>query len=81
MNIAAMTLGNMRANGVHTLAVCCERCNHQRVIDVARYSDDVPVPAFRPRMVCTICGAIGADARPNWNERRSDWKLSGNSLF
>jgi hypothetical protein len=21
------------------------------------------------RMVCTNCGAIGADARPNWNER------------
>jgi hypothetical protein len=27
------------------------------------------VPSFGPRMVCTICGAIGADARPNWNER------------
>jgi hypothetical protein len=27
-----------------------------------------PVPTFSPRMVCTECGAIGADARPNWNE-------------
>jgi len=33
------------------------------------YADDVPVPAFGPRMVWTVCGAIGADARPNWNER------------
>jgi hypothetical protein len=27
--------------------------------------------AFSPRMVCTWCGVIGADARPNWSERRS----------
>jgi len=26
--------------------------------------------AFRPRMVCTGCGMAGADARPNWQERR-----------
>jgi hypothetical protein len=28
----------------------------------------VPVPAFGPRMVCTRCGIVGADARPNWTE-------------
>jgi hypothetical protein len=28
------------------------------------WSDDVPVPSFGPRMVCTNCGIIGADARP-----------------
>ena len=27
------------------------------------------VPSFGPRMVCTVCGAIGADATPNWQER------------
>jgi hypothetical protein len=68
---APMTLGNMRANGVHTLAVWCEGrgCNHQLILDVSRFADDVPVPAFGPRMACTICGVIGADARPNWQER------------
>jgi hypothetical protein len=65
-----MTLGNMRANGVHTLAVWCDgMSHHHRVFDVSGYPDDVPVPWFGPRMVCTVCGAIGADARPNWNER------------
>ena len=38
-------------------------------LDVESYSDDVIVPWFGPRMVCTVCGAIDADARPNWNER------------
>ena len=66
-----MTLGNMRANGVRTLDVTCggRRCNHSAVFDVSTFADGIPVPAFGPRMVCTACGAIGADARPNWNER------------
>ena len=64
-----MTLGNMRSNGVHRLAVYCERCHHQALLGVDDYSADVPVPAVGPRMVCTRCGAIGADAQPNWNER------------
>jgi hypothetical protein len=29
----------------------------------------VVVPMFGPRMVCTRCGIIGADARPNWQGR------------
>jgi hypothetical protein len=66
-----MTLGNMRSNGVRTLAVYCggSGCYHQAILNVARFDDDVPVPTFGPRIVCTVCGAIGADARPNWNER------------
>ena len=44
-------------------------CNHEAVLDVGRFADDLTVPSFGPRMVCTICGAIGADGRPNWNER------------
>jgi hypothetical protein len=60
-----MTLGNMRANGVRTLAVWCggRGCSHQSILDVSRYPNDVPVPSFGPRMVCTVCGAIGADAK------------------
>jgi len=64
-----MTLGNMRANGVRSLAIYCERCHHQELLGVNEFSDDIPVPAFGPRMVCTRCGAISADARPHWNER------------
>jgi hypothetical protein len=74
-----MTLGNMRANGVRTLGVWCSGhgCGHHRVIDVERYGDDVPVPWLGPRMRCERCGHLGADARPNWSERSSDWTLRG----
>jgi hypothetical protein len=33
------------------------------------WPDHVSVPSFGPRMVCTRCGIIGADARPNWQEQ------------
>jgi hypothetical protein len=39
--------------------------------------DNVPVPTFGPRMVCTRCGIIGADARPNWLERSPREMLTG----
>ena len=64
-----VTLGNMRENGVNTLSVTCLHCHHGSTLDVDGYNDDVTVPSFGPRMVCTVCGAIDADARPNWNER------------
>jgi hypothetical protein len=51
-----MTLGNMREKGVRTLAINCERCHHDAVLDVSSFPDDVPVPTFGPRMVCTRCG-------------------------
>ena len=65
-----MTLGNMRANGVRTLAVWCSGCgcDHYRVLEVSTYADNVPVPSFGPRLRCERCGHLGADARPNWNE-------------
>jgi len=46
-----MTLANMRAQGVRSLWVVCDLCHHQAVMNVDRFSDAVPVPAFGPRMV------------------------------
>jgi hypothetical protein len=66
-----MTLGNMRANGVRTLAAWClgRGCDHHFILDVSGYADDVAVPSFGPRLRCTQCGHFGADARPNWQEQ------------
>jgi hypothetical protein len=36
----------------------------------ARPAGLVPVPTFGPRMVCSRCGIIGADARPNSRNNR-----------
>jgi hypothetical protein len=61
-----MTLANMRAQGVRSLAVTCELCHHDAVVNVDAFDDAVPVPAF---VLCTVCGIIGAFARPNWQKR------------
>jgi hypothetical protein len=75
--IEPMTLGNMRSNGVRSLDVSCWQCHHQAIVSADPWPDHVPVPSFGPRMVCTRCGIIGADARPNWNERPERETLTG----
>ena len=72
-----MTLANMRGQRVRSLWVVCDLCRHESVINVDRYRDAVPVPAFGPRMVCTNCGITGAFARPNWQERPMGESLTG----
>jgi hypothetical protein len=72
-----MTLGNMLENGVRSLFVSCWICHHQTVLSADPWADDIPVPAFGPRMVCTACGIIGADAQPNWRERPERESLTG----
>jgi hypothetical protein len=68
-----MTLGNMRANGVHTLGVWYSGrgCGRHRVIDVERYGDDVPVPWFGPRMRCghLIAGSDAAEQDQQRDQR------------
>jgi hypothetical protein len=51
--IEPMTLGNMRANGVRSLDVCCWICHHRAIMSADPWPDDVPVLTFGPRMVCT----------------------------
>ena len=75
--IEPMTLGNMRANSVRSLDVSCWQCHHRAIMIADQWPDDVPVPTFGPRMVCTRCGIISADARPNWREQPPRETLTG----
>jgi hypothetical protein len=36
---------------------------------MVRHGCGLAVPTFGPRMVCTRCEIVGADARPNWKEQ------------
>jgi hypothetical protein len=67
--IEPMTLENMRANGVRSLDIQCNQCRHRVILNVDHLPRDLTVPSFGPKMVCTRCGTIGADVRPNWLER------------
>jgi hypothetical protein len=60
-----------RADGSgQAIEVQCFGCRHEVVINVDKYPGDLLVREFGPRMVCTKCGMVGADVRPNWKERR-----------
>jgi hypothetical protein len=51
--IEPMTLGNMRRLGVRSIEVACPVCRHEATFSAEPWPDDVPVPAFGPRMVYT----------------------------
>lgn len=66
-----MTLGNMRALGIHSLIVSCGKCNYEWALLLDACDDTVNVSTFGPRIVCVQCGTVGAEARPNWREMRA----------
>ena len=71
----ALVVGNnTRSNLIRLVDVIAQRrdaAHHVTAGEADR--PDVPgdliMPLFGPRMVCTKCGMIGADVRPNWRER------------
>jgi hypothetical protein len=63
--IGPMDLANMRQNGVRALDVQCFGCRHEVILNVDKYPGELLVREFGPRMVCTKCGMVGADVRPN----------------
>ena len=66
-----VTLGQIRGHGCRNLLVYCESlwCNHSAVMNADGLPDEIPVRSLCPRMVCTACGLIGADVRPDWSPR------------
>jgi hypothetical protein len=72
-----MDLANMRQNGVRSLDIMCHGCRHEVILNVDQYPGDLLVREFGPRMVCTRCGIVGADARPNWKEQPARESLTG----
>jgi hypothetical protein len=64
-----VTLGHIRGHGCRNLVVYCHSlwCNHSAVINADWLPDETPVRSLSPRMVCTACGLIGAEVRPDWS--------------
>jgi hypothetical protein len=63
-----VTLGHIRGHGCRGVLVYCEsiHCNHSAEINADWLPDETSVRSLCPRMVCTACGLIGADVRPDW---------------
>jgi DNA-directed RNA polymerase subunit RPC12/RpoP len=63
----AMTLGNMRANGVRAVTATCLDCGREADVVVDSLPDAVFVPEAGRRMVCSACGGKRIDTRPAWH--------------
>jgi hypothetical protein len=64
-----ITLGGMRAAGVRGLLVYCAdfRCGHLARISADGWPDHVRLSDLEPLFVCEVCGARGADIRPDFD--------------
>jgi hypothetical protein len=63
-----VTMSHIRGHGCRDLLVYCGsgRCHHSATMNADHLPDDMPVRSLCPRMVCTLCGYVGADVRPDW---------------
>jgi hypothetical protein len=63
-----VTLGHIRGHGCRDLLIYCDSgwCHHGATMNADWLPDDTPVRSLCSRMVCTRCGVIGADVRPDW---------------
>ena len=62
-----VTMGHIRSHGCRELLVYCTSiwCNHSAKINAGWLHDETVLLALERRMVCTACGLIGADVRPD----------------
>jgi hypothetical protein len=74
-----VTIGHIRSHGCRDLLVYCESgwCHHSAVLGADGLPDELPVRSLCPRMVCTRCGLVGADVRPNWSPLTGPRHASG----
>jgi hypothetical protein len=74
-----VTLSHIRSHGVRRLLIYCSTglCHHSAIIGADRWPDETVLLDLDRRAVCTKCGMIGADVRPNWSERPPSESLTG----
>jgi hypothetical protein len=64
-----VTMVHIRGHGCRDLLVYCGsgRRHHSATLKGDDFPDDLPMRSLFGWMVCTVCGMIGADVRPNWS--------------
>jgi hypothetical protein len=74
-----VTLGHIRSHGCRDLLVYCisGRWHHRASLNGDWLPDEMPVRPLCARMVCTRCGMIDADVRPDWSLHVNKKRVSG----
>jgi hypothetical protein len=76
---ALVTMGHIRSHGCRELLVYCTSpwCNHSAKLNADWLPDDHRAAQARPPDVCTACGLIGADVRPDWTPMTGSIGMGG----
>jgi hypothetical protein len=75
-----VTLGHMGSHRCRRPLIYCSGglyCHHSATVDADRWPDETAVRDLCSKAVCTRCGMIGADVRPDWTERPRSESLTG----
>jgi hypothetical protein len=74
-----VTLGHIRGHGCRDLLVYCVSpwCNHGARLNADWLPDDTVLLDLDHRMVCTACGLVGADVRPDWTPMTGSVGMGG----
>jgi hypothetical protein len=68
-HLQQMTLGKLRASGVHRVLICCSDycCAYSISIDAERWPAGMRLSELEDKLTCAICGARGAGVRPDFD--------------
>ena len=74
-----VTMAHIRGHGCRHLLVYCAsmECNHRARIDADWLPDDTVLLDLDGRFVCTRCGLVGADVRPDWSSHTGGGGMGG----
>ena len=66
--IQSVTLGHIRSHGCRDLLIYCSfiDCSHSATMNADHLPDETAIRPLGARMVCSRCGHLGADVRPDW---------------
>ena len=64
-----ITLGELRASGVHGLLIFCGDacCAYSISIDTEEWPDGTRVSDFQNKLTCSVCGARSVDVMPDFD--------------
>jgi hypothetical protein len=66
--IQSVTSGHIRSHGCRDLLIYCSSidCSHSATMNADHLPDETAIRPLGARMVCSRCGHVGADVRPDW---------------
>jgi transposase-like protein len=67
----ALTLTDMRAEGIHSVSIDCPCCPSPDIVNVDHLRGGMGVPDVRYHVRCPSCGRKPLRSMPNWSEREN----------